>query len=124
MPFQFDHAQQCPTCPFGVCIEDRRANPVPGRKTKFRLRQAVALNCTFEEFLPGSPGDDDPTRPFADYLRQFTVNARAAGAHLFGDEFVISGRPAHRSRVRAIARSTRGCGSSTGSESPGRGCCA
>ena len=31
--------------------------------------------------------------------------------------------PAPRSRVRAIARSTRGCGSSTGSESPGRGCC-
>ena len=32
--------------------------------------------------------------------------------------------PAPRSRARAIARSTRGCGSSTGSESPGRGCCA
>ena len=31
--------------------------------------------------------------------------------------------PAHRSRVRAIARSTRGCGSSTTSGSPGRGCC-
>ena len=29
--------------------------------------------------------------------------------------------PAPRSRARAIARSTRGCGSSTGSESPGRG---
>ncbi len=28
------------------------------------------------------------------------------------------------SRARAIARSTRGCGSSTGSGSPGRGCCA
>ena len=32
--------------------------------------------------------------------------------------------PAPRSRVRAIARSTRGCGSSTGSGAPGRGCCA
>ena len=91
MPFQFDHAQQCPTCPFGLCIEDRRANPVPGRRTQFRLRQAIALNCTFEDFLPGSPRDDDPTRPFADYLRQFNANALAAGAHLFGDEFVISG---------------------------------
>ena len=32
--------------------------------------------------------------------------------------------PAHRSRARAIARSTRGCGSWTGSALPGRGCCA
>ena len=32
--------------------------------------------------------------------------------------------PAPRSRARAIARSTRGCGSSMTSGSPGRGCCA
>ena len=31
--------------------------------------------------------------------------------------------PGHRSRARAIARSTRGCGFSTGSACPGRGCC-
>ena len=46
MPFDFIHADVCPNCPLGVCIEDRRTNRVRGRQTKFRLKQATALNCT------------------------------------------------------------------------------
>lgn len=89
MPFQFDHSEVCPTCPFGGCIEDRRNRPVRGRTTTFRLKQAAALNCTFGEFVPGSEGDPDPTRPFEVYMARFTSNASAAGTHFYGYDFRI-----------------------------------
>lgn len=47
------------------------------------------MNCTFGEFVPGSPGDPDPARPFADYMRQFTSNAQSAGRHFYGNDFAI-----------------------------------
>lgn len=87
MPFIFDQNTMCPECPFGVCIEDRRANPVRGRTTKFRLKQNTAMHCTFGEFAPGGDNDPDPTRTFDQYLAQFRANAAKAGEILFGTDF-------------------------------------
>jgi hypothetical protein len=91
MPYSFEHKELCPICPFGVCIEDRRQNPIPGRKTKFRLRQHTALGCTFGDFVPGTDNDPDPARTFDEYLSQFRENAMAAGAILFPSEFDLAG---------------------------------
>jgi len=90
MPFQFDQAVLCPTCPHGFCFEDRRANPVRGRSTQFRLNQGVAMHCTFEEFLPGGSNDPDPSRSFDDYLGQFRENAKGAGGIRAGSDFSLS----------------------------------
>jgi len=87
MPFDIQHAAICPGCPFGFCIEDRRSNPIPGRKTEFRLKQNTALACTFGEFAPGTDSDPDPTRTFDAYLERFSNNAALAGEKLFGAEF-------------------------------------
>src|SRR2546425_348169 len=90
MPFQFDHRALCPHCPFGICTEDRRANPVRGRTTQFRLKQNVALACTFEQFVPGTDNDPQPDRRFDDYLAQFRTNAVEAGKTLFGAQFALA----------------------------------
>ena len=90
MPFLFDQKTICPACPFGICIEDRRLNPVRGRKTLFRLRQHVALQCTFGEFVPGTDNDPDPTRTFDEYLAQFRSNANGAGRIHFGRKYKLA----------------------------------
>lgn len=87
MPFTFDHASICPNCPHGICFEDRRINRVRGRDTNFRLRQQVAMNCTFGDFMPGSDIDPDPSRTYETYLSSFRANALAAGELLFGSDF-------------------------------------
>lgn len=87
MPFAFNHATVCPTCPHRTCFEDRRNNPVRGRDTKFRFRQQAAMNCTFSDFMPGSDNDPEPTRTFETYLTTFRNNALAAGRLLFGADF-------------------------------------
>ena len=90
MPFQFDHQDLCPRCPFGLCIEDRRLKPIRGRNTQFRLKQNTAMQCTFGEFMPGTDSDPDPGRSFSEYITQFRNNATAAGTLHFGDAFSIS----------------------------------
>lgn len=90
MPFQFDHATTCASCPHGTCFEDRRANPVRGRKTQFRLRQQAAMNCSFGDFMPGCDNDPDPSRTFETYLSTFRSNALTAGAFLFGATFDVA----------------------------------
>lgn len=89
MPFNFDPSV-CAVCPYGECIDDLRKTPIKGRKTKFRLKQIAAMNCTFDAFCPASSTDPDPTRSFDDYLNQFRANAKNAGAELFGADFQIS----------------------------------
>jgi len=91
MPYSFDPKTLCKKCPFGVCIEDRRVNRVRGRNTQFRLKQTVAMQCTFGEVMPGTDNDPDPERPFDEYLSQFRANALAAGHELFGPAFDIRG---------------------------------
>lgn len=90
MPFTFNPDQLCRACPFGICIEDRRVNKVRHRKTKFRLKQTTAMQCTFGEFVPGTDNDPDPSRTFDEYLHQFRNNALAAGRLLFGRGFKIA----------------------------------
>lgn len=91
MAFSFDNATVCPACPYGVCIEDLRGKPIRGRDTKFRLRQNVALACSFSDFVPGSENDPSPERPFEIYLKQIQANSQAAGTTLFGGEFAVQG---------------------------------
>ena len=89
MPFNLDAAVSCPHCPLGFCVEDRRTRRVTGRDTKFRLKQAVALACTFDALVPGTDADPMPTRTFDEYIGQFRVNALAAGLQLFGPDFKL-----------------------------------
>lgn len=88
MAFDFS-STLCDSCPFGLCLEDRRSNPVPGRETKFRIKQTVALGCTFSDFVPGSELDPDTTRTYKEYFEQFKGNLLRAGSHLFGSDFDI-----------------------------------
>lgn len=91
MPYHLDASTLCPQCPYGVCIEDRRVNKVRGRTTEFRLKQTVAMRCTFGDFMPGTDNDPDPGRTFDEYLGQFRANALAAGAVLFTSGFNLQG---------------------------------
>jgi hypothetical protein len=90
MPFSFDneHCEACEECQ--RCIEDRRNNPVRGRKTKFRLKQANAIACTFGGFVPGTDSDPDPTREYEVYLDTFRNNVLMAGQFAFGNDFDLS----------------------------------
>lgn len=89
MPFRFSHDEVCASCPHGTCFEDRRQNQVRGRTTQFRFRQVAAMNCTFDDFLPGTDSDPDHTRTYETYLNQFRSNAEQAGRRLFGDAFNV-----------------------------------
>lgn len=88
MPYDFD-ADLCRRCPFGRCFEDRRDNPVPGRKTQFRVRQQIALSCTFEDFVPGSGKGTLSNLGFDEYLKRFRSNVEQAGSTLIGQDFFI-----------------------------------
>jgi len=90
MPFDFNHGDTCAACSLGKCFEDRRSTPVRGRRTQFRLRQQVAMNCTFGEFMPGCDTDPVPSRSFESYLSKFRTNAISAGKELFGEHFEVS----------------------------------
>ena len=81
----------CPSCPYGVCIEDHRVIRVRGRATDFRLKQNTAIACTFSDFVPGTDNDPAPERTFDEYIDRFRLNARAAGLLLFGETAQISG---------------------------------
>ena len=89
MAFDFEHSTTCPTCPYGGCSDDLRANPVRNRTTRFRFKQVSAMNCTFAEFMPGTDNDPDPTRLYSEYLAKFQRNALLAGPVLFGTEFDV-----------------------------------
>ena len=89
MPYSFIHEELCPACPYNVCVEDRRANPVRGRSTRFRLKQSTAMECTFGEFVPGTESDPASHRTFDEHLAQFRRNALEAGRTLYGEEFGI-----------------------------------
>ncbi|MBN9051563.1 MAG: Cfr10I/Bse634I family restriction endonuclease [Rhizobiales bacterium] len=66
-------------------------NRVRGRNTDFRLKQSVAMQCTFGDFMPGTDNDPDPTRTFGEYLGQFRSNAHGALSVLYGAGFAFSG---------------------------------
>lgn len=79
----------CHTCPFGKCFEDRRENPVPGRKTQFRIAQQAAIHCTFSDFVPGFDGDPNPHSDLNTYRQKFRDNILRAGELLVGDDFDV-----------------------------------
>lgn len=88
MPYTFD-PNICDRCPFGYCFEDRRNNPVRGRKTQFRVLQRNATACTFQDFAPGSSNDFLPGLTFDQYLTQFKNNVKSAGGKFLGEAFEI-----------------------------------
>lgn len=49
------------------------------------------MQCTFEEFVPGTDSDPEPGRTFDEYLNQFRQNALQAGDRLFGNDFDLVG---------------------------------
>jgi hypothetical protein len=83
MPYFADPVLDCATCPYGDCIEDRRVNRVANRDTKFRLKQATILGCTFDSFVPGCDSDTNPDRTFDEYIGQMRMNATEAGKSKF-----------------------------------------
>src|SRR5579859_2648803 len=90
MPYTFTPSI-CQQCPFGLCFEDRRNNPIRGRKTQFRVRQQAALGCTFEEFVPDFDLELEHNLTFDEYILHFRNNILQAGKLLIGDEFKING---------------------------------
>ena len=73
------------------CLEDRRLNPVRGRKTLFRLLQQNMLAYTFDSFVPGfAESTVLNDTPFAEVVQKPIDNAAAEGKLLFGDDFDIS----------------------------------
>lgn len=91
MPFAPDLVTDCASCPYGVCIEDRRENRVKGRNTSFRLRQSTVTACTFDSFIPGCDNDPSPDRTFDEYLGQLRKNSYNAGVANFGADFKFDG---------------------------------
>jgi len=89
MPFDFD-PRACAKCRFNYCVEDLRKKPVRGRNTKFRLKQDVALACTFEGMVPGFHNDPQPAMDFDHYMGRFRSNLKNAGKNLFGRAFEVS----------------------------------
>ena len=90
MPYDLNPETICSACPYGGCIDDRRSNPVRGRKTKFRFKQQSAIVCTFSVFIPGSDEDPDPDRSYATYLERFRGNALSAGNYLYEKDFDLN----------------------------------
>ncbi len=87
MPFE-SAKNDCGSCPSDErCIEDRRKNPVKGRKTKLRVLQANATHCTFADLVPGYDG---AARSYVEYIEQWEQNAKDAADRLFGAANLIS----------------------------------
>lgn len=90
MPFTFDPTVT-DALPAGQrCIEDRTANPVRGRPTKFRLAQQNMLAYTYPDFVPGFHTGGMNRHPFGDLIEQPIENARQEGQHLYPAQFAIS----------------------------------
>lgn len=72
------------------CLEDRRLNPVKGRKTQFRLLQQNMLAYTFDSFVPGFAASTVLNdTPFSQVVQKPIDNAKDEGKLLFTDDFTI-----------------------------------
>ena len=61
-------------------IEDRRNNPIRGRKTKFWIMSANSLAYTFPDYVPGfSPNKVRNDMPFNELVHQPLNNADEEG---------------------------------------------
>jgi hypothetical protein len=71
-------------------VEDRRSNPVHGRRTLFRLLQQNMLAYTYAEGIPGFAAPGANSLPFQDLILRAQLNAEAEGRSRFGADFVTS----------------------------------
>jgi hypothetical protein len=91
VPFAFS-AQKLPTmAPGELLVDDRRNNPVRGRKTEFRLLQANALAYTFVDGIPGFSTPGINSLPFEEVVTRPTANIRDEGRARFGGDFRATG---------------------------------
>ena len=88
MPFVFSAQATERLDPAERCIEDRRDNPVPGRRTKFRLLQQNILAYTFP-FIPGFAAPGVNSLSFPALVQRALDNAVAEGRLLYGRDFEV-----------------------------------
>lgn len=72
------------------CLVDTRGGGIRGRKTKFQITQRRVMDCALDAFVPGTDGDPDPTRSFADYRKQAYLNVDVAGRSIWRDAFELT----------------------------------
>lgn len=72
------------------CLIDTRGGGIKGRNTKFQITQRRVLDCTLDNFVPGTDGDPDPSRKFIDYRRQAYDNVALAGQTIWSDNFLLT----------------------------------
>ena len=90
MPFTFSVESTNALPESARMIEDRRSNPVHGRKTKFRLLQYNMLAYTFPDFVPGFTNAGINRFDFDDLVARPVQNARAEGELFFGQDMVLT----------------------------------
>lgn len=99
MPFTFSdddtptgQAAVCRACHAAGngCLIDTRGGGIKGRRTEFQVTQRRVMDCALDEFVPGTDGDPDASRPFAFYRTQAYENTRRAGAVIWSDGFKLS----------------------------------
>lgn len=89
MPFDFSAEETERLVAADRCIEDRRNNPIPGRRTKFRLNQQNMLAYTFP-FVPGFAPSGVNSMSFKDLVRRATQNARREGDLFYRRDFEVA----------------------------------
>lgn len=72
------------------CLVDARGGGIRGRKTEFQITQRRVMDCAFEEFVPGTDGDPDPSRSFKTYRTQSVANTDRAGHVIWPDAFHLT----------------------------------
>lgn len=98
MPFEFPidgllaQATVCSACQLAGtgCLIDTRNGGIKGRRTEFQMTQRRVMDCAMDQFVPGTDGDPDPSRPFAFYRQQAYRNTKAAGEILWPGAFRLS----------------------------------
>jgi hypothetical protein len=95
VPFEFndeDAEAICTACHAAGtgCLIDTRVNRIKGRETNFQVIQQRLMDCAFEDFVPGSANDPDPSRESLRYRQQATDNVLRAGQINFGADFKAS----------------------------------
>jgi hypothetical protein len=90
VPFFFSQEETLALPASERCTEDRRNNPVRGRKTLFRLLQQNMLAYTFPDSIPGFAESGINSMEFRKLIGQTIDNAWSEGKLLYRDDFVLT----------------------------------
>jgi hypothetical protein len=90
MPFVFSQVTTQALYEADRLVEDRRNNPIRGRKTLFRLAQQNMLAYTFADFVPGYAASAVyNSMPYHELVSKPLANADDEGRLFFGPDYVI-----------------------------------